>query len=92
VLASFFWIKDVIVLVEDLLNGATITAKYYVPLLDKIKQRLAPKRQRKLCKGILLLRDNAVPHRAAIPHQKLTDLSSKVLKHPAYSNYLTPSD
>jgi hypothetical protein len=38
------------------------------------KQQLVSKCQGKLLKGILRLRDNAVPHNAAITHQKLADL------------------
>jgi hypothetical protein len=43
-------------------------------------------------KGILFLQDSAPPHKAAITHQKLADLHFEVLKHPAYSPNLAPSD
>jgi hypothetical protein len=43
-------------------------------------------------KGILFLEDIAAPHKAAITHQKLTDLHFEVLKHPTYSPDLAPSD
>jgi hypothetical protein len=45
-----------------------------------------------LSKGILFLQDNAAPHKATITHQKLADLHFEVLKHPAYSPDLAPSD
>jgi hypothetical protein len=45
-----------------------------------------------LSKGILFLQDNAAPHKAAITHQKLADFHFEVLKHPAYSPDLAPSD
>jgi hypothetical protein len=45
-----------------------------------------------LSKGISFLQDNAAPHKAAITHQKLADLHFAVLKHPAYSPDLAPSD
>jgi hypothetical protein len=45
-----------------------------------------------LSKGILFLQDNANPHKAAITHQKLSDFHFEVLKHPAYSADLAPSD
>jgi histone-lysine N-methyltransferase SETMAR len=35
---------------------------------------------------------NAAPHKAAITHQKLADCHFEVLKHPAYSPDLAPSD
>jgi hypothetical protein len=43
VLASLFWDKDGILLADHLENGATITAKYYVALLSKMKQQLVSK-------------------------------------------------
>lgn len=36
-----------------------------------------------LSKGILFLQGNAVPHEAAIMHQKFADLHFEILKHPA---------
>jgi hypothetical protein len=50
-----------------------------------MKQQLVSKHQGKLSKGILFHQDNAVPHKAAIMHLKLTDLHFEVLKHPTYS-------
>jgi hypothetical protein len=45
-----------------------------------------------LSEGILLLEDNVAPHKAVVPtHQKLADLHSEILKHPAYSPDLAPS-
>jgi hypothetical protein len=45
-----------------------------------------------LSKGILFLQDSAAPHKAAITRQKLADLHFEILKHPAYSPDLAPSD
>jgi hypothetical protein len=66
-------------------------AKYYVVHLDKLKQKLVSKHRGKLSKGILFFQDNAVPHRAAITHQKLVHRHFEVLKHLAYSSDLAPS-
>jgi histone-lysine N-methyltransferase SETMAR len=74
-------------IVDYLGKGTTITAEYYVARLDKLKQQLVSKRRGNLSKGILFLQD-----KAAITHQKLADLHSEVLKHPAYSPDLAPSD
>jgi hypothetical protein len=49
-LASVFWYKDGILLVDYLEKGATIMAKYYVPLLEKMKQELVSKHRGKLSK------------------------------------------
>jgi histone-lysine N-methyltransferase SETMAR len=79
-------------LVDYLEKSATITAKYYVALLDKLKQQLVSKHRGKLLKRILFLQDNAAPHKAATMHLKLADIHFEVLKHPAYSPDLAPSD
>jgi histone-lysine N-methyltransferase SETMAR len=79
-------------LVDYLYKGAAIMAKYYVALLDKLKQQVVSKRRGKLSKGILILQDKAAPHKAAITHQTFSDLHFEVPKHPAYSPDLAPSD
>jgi hypothetical protein len=71
---SVFWDKDGILLVNYLKKGATITAGYYIALLNKLKQQVISKCRDKLLKGILFLKDIAAPHKAAITHQKLADL------------------
>jgi histone-lysine N-methyltransferase SETMAR len=86
VLASVFWDKDGIFLVE------TITVKYYVALLDKLKQQLVSKRRGKLSKGILFLQDKAAPHKEAIMQKKLEDIHFEFIKTPAYSPDLAPYD
>jgi hypothetical protein len=43
VLASVFWDKDGILPVDHLEKGATITAEYYVALLDRLRQELVSK-------------------------------------------------
>jgi hypothetical protein len=77
-------------LVDYLEKGATVTAKYCVSLVDKLKQQLVSKHRGKLSKGILVLQDNAAALKTSITHKKLADLHSGVLKHPAYSHDLAP--
>jgi hypothetical protein len=50
VLASVFWDKNGLLLVDYLENGATIMAKYCVALIDKQKQQLVSKRRGKFRK------------------------------------------
>jgi hypothetical protein len=59
VLASVFWDKDVILLVDYLEKGITIMTKYYVALNRKMKQQLVSNHRGKLSKEILFLLDNA---------------------------------
>jgi hypothetical protein len=78
--------------VDYLGKGATITAKYYATLLDKMRQQLVCKYQGKLLRAILFLQESAAPHKAAITHKKFADLCFEVLKHPTYSLDLAPLD
>jgi Transposase. len=47
-MASVFWNKYRILLVDCLKKGATITESYYTSLLDNVKQAMVSKQQRKL--------------------------------------------
>jgi hypothetical protein len=69
-------------LVDYLEKGTSITAEYYVALLDKLRQQLVHKRQVKLSKEILFLQDNAALQKVGITHRKLADLHFEVLKQP----------
>jgi hypothetical protein len=84
-LASVFLDKDGILPVDYKEKGATITAKYYVALLDMLKQQLVSKRRGKLSKGILFLQEKASSHKAAITRQRLADVHFEVSNHPDYS-------
>jgi hypothetical protein len=81
-----------LVRVDYLADGATITAKQYVALLDELKQQLVFKRRGRLSKGILFLQDSAAPQKEAIMNRKLADLHFEVLQYQAYSPDLTTSD
>jgi histone-lysine N-methyltransferase SETMAR len=83
---------DGILLVDYLEKVATITAKYYVAFLDKLKQQLVSTCLGNLSNGILFLQDSAASHKAVITHERLTHLHFEVLNHPTYSPDLAPSD
>jgi uracil DNA glycosylase len=85
VLASVFWGKDGVLLVDYIEKCSTITAKSFVALLDKMKPQTVSRPRGKLSKIILLLQGNSAPHKAAITLQKLPDIHSEVLKLPTYS-------
>jgi hypothetical protein len=67
-------------------------AKYSVAFFNNLKQQLISIHRGRLLKGILFLQDSAAPYMAAITNQKLADLYFEVLKHPAHSPELAPSD
>ena len=91
-MASVFWDKDRILLVNYLKEGAIITASYYSSLLDKVKKAMHPKGWGKLLQGVLFLQGNASSHTVTITHRKLADLHSEVLKYPIFSPDVAPSD
>ena len=55
VMASVFWDKEGIIMIDYLQKGKTINADYYTSLFDQLKQKLKEKRRGKLSKGVLFL-------------------------------------
>ena len=92
VLASIFWDKDGILLIDYLPKGQTINAEYYSSLLVQLKDILKEKRRGKITKGVLFLHDNAPAHRVLATQKKLAYLGFRCLEHPPYFPDLAPSD
>jgi histone-lysine N-methyltransferase SETMAR len=92
-LASVFWGKDGILLVDYMEKGATITAKYVLRCTSRQTEAATDlQTSRQAFERNLVLQDNASLNKAAITHQKLADLHFEFLKRPAYSPDLAPSD
>jgi len=85
VLASIFLDQDAILLIDYLLKGQIINAKYYASLLVQLKDILKEKRRGKFLKGVLFLHDNAPAHSALATQKKLAYLGFQCLDHPPYS-------
>ena len=64
IMATVFWDKDGIILLDFLEGQKTITASYYEKVLRKLKTALAKKRRGKLHRQILFHHDNAPAHTA----------------------------
>jgi len=77
--SRFFWDQDSILLINYLPNGQTINAEYYSSLLVQLKDILKEKRQRKVIKCVLFLRDNAPAHWALQPRRNWPTWASSVL-------------
>ena len=60
VLASIFWDRDGILLIDYLPKGQTINMKYYSSQLVQLKDILKEKRCRKVTKGVLFLHENVM--------------------------------
>ena len=87
-LASIFWDKDGILLIDYLPKGQTNNAEYDWSLLVQLKESLKEKRRGKVTKAVFFLHDNATAHRALAAQTKL----AQCLDHPPYSPDLGPSD
>jgi histone-lysine N-methyltransferase SETMAR len=91
-MATVFWDKEGILLIEWLPRGATINSEYYIQVLKKLRDAIKTQRRGKLSRGILLQHDNARPHTSQATMAAISDLGFEVLPHPPYSPDLAPSD
>jgi hypothetical protein len=74
VLASIFWYREDVLLIDYLPKGQTINAEYYSSLVVQLKHVLKEKRRRKFTKRVLFLHDSARAHRALATQKKLAYL------------------
>lgn len=92
IMASVFWDRKGILLIEFLPQGETVNALRYCETLKKLRRAIQNKRRGMLTKGVCLLHDNARPHTAHVTTQLLGSFSWDILDHPPYSPDLAPSD
>ena len=90
--ASIFWDKDGILLIDYLPKGHTINVESYLSLLLQLKDILKEKRRGKITKVVLFFHDSAPAHRALATQKKLAYLGFHCVDYPPYSPDLTPSD
>lgn len=91
-MASVFWDRKGIILIDFLLQGQTINATRHCETLQKLKRAIQNKRSGMLTKGVCLLHDNARPQTANATKARLDSFGWDILNHPAYSSDLAPSD
>lgn len=92
IMASVFWDRHGVLLVDFVERGTTINAEAYCSTLTKLRRAIQNKRRGMLTKGILLLHDNARPHTAVRTQELISSFGWNVLDHPPYSPDLAPSD
>lgn len=92
IMASVFWDRKGIILVEFLPHGETINAARYCETLKKLRRAIQNKRRGMITKGVCLLHDNARPHTANLTKALLDSFGWDVLDHPPHSPDLAPSD
>jgi len=93
VMLTVFWDSKGPIMEDYLEKGRTINSERYCQMLtNKLKPAIRTKRRGLLSKTVVLLHDNARPHTAAVTVQTIENLGFEVMKHPAYSPDLAPSD
>jgi len=92
VMLTIFWDVNGPILVHFQEKGQTVTsARYNDMLVNELRPAIRSKRRGLLSESVLLLHDNACPHKAAHTVDTLRALKFEVLKHPPYSRNLAPS-
>ncbi|GBO29216.1 hypothetical protein AVEN_42414-1 [Araneus ventricosus] len=82
IMASVFWDRHGVLLVDFMQRGTTINAVAYVQTLRNPRRAIQNKRRGMLTEGILLLHDNARPHTAAQTLALLDTFGWEVLDTP----------
>ena len=92
ILMSVFWDCEGMLLVDFLEDKQTITGDYYSHLMYRLRQAIREKRRGLLTKGVLLLHDNAAPHKARVSQAAIRECNFEQIPHPPYSPHMAPSD
>ncbi|GBM92555.1 Histone-lysine N-methyltransferase SETMAR [Araneus ventricosus] len=91
-MATVFWDRKGVLLVEFMPRGTTITATSYIKTLQRLRRAIQNKRRGMLSSGIVLLHGNARPHTAVATTILLQCFGWGVFDHPPYTPDLAPSD
>ena len=92
IMATVFWDRQGVLLIDFLERGATINSERYCQTLQNLRRAVQNKRRGKLSSKILLVHDNARPHTANRTQELLSSFDWEVFPHPPYSPDLAPSD
>ncbi|GFS91927.1 mariner Mos1 transposase [Trichonephila clavipes] len=92
VMATVFWDRHGVLLVEFMQQGTTINAAAYCATLTKLRRAIQNKRRSLLTSGVLLLHDNAKPHSAINTQNLIRSFGWEPIDHPPCSPDLAPSD
>jgi len=92
VMATAFWDRKGVLLVDFMAHGTTINADRYCETLKKLRQAIQNRRRGMLTKGVYLLHDNARPHVARQIFALLDQFGWDIITHPPYSLDLAPCD
>ena len=91
-MATFFWDKKGLLLLEFMPQKTTITGLTYANTITTLREAINKKRRWKLSAGVLVLHDNAPGHMSAKSQATIRQCGFQQLNHPPYSPDLTLSD
>ncbi|GFT76226.1 transposase [Trichonephila clavipes] len=92
IMASVFWDRQGILLLEFMPPGMTINASEYCQTLKRLRRAIQNKHRGRLTNGVRLLHDNTRLHTVLVTKALLEQFKGEVLDHPPYSPDLVPSD
>ena len=92
IMASLFWDRKGILLVDFMPPGATINAAAYCDTLMRLRRAIQNKRRGMLSCDVCLLHNNAWPHSVHVTTALLEKFKWDILDHLPYSPDLAPSD
>jgi histone-lysine N-methyltransferase SETMAR len=88
-----FWYRNVVLMVEFMQKGTTITSDVYCETLKKkLLRTIQNKMYGMLISGVVVLHDNTRPHTAARTRALLQYFNWELFDHPPYSPDLALSD
>ena len=85
-------VDNLIILIDYLEKGKTISSEYYVNLLLRLSDETKKKWPHLAKKKVLFCQDNAPAHPPLITMLKINELRFQLLSHPPYSADLAPYD
>ncbi|GFR88212.1 histone-lysine N-methyltransferase SETMAR [Elysia marginata] len=88
-MATVFWDAKSVILLDDLPQGQCINAAQSCSIFDRLRDAIRRKRPGR---GVVLQRDNAIPHSAILTQQWLQRYGWENLPHHAHCPDLAPSD
>jgi len=91
-MATVFWDRKGVLLIEFMEPGTTITSETYCETLKKLHRAIENERRGMLMSGVVLLHGNARPHTATCTQALLQKFCWDLFDHPPYSPDLAPSD
>jgi histone-lysine N-methyltransferase SETMAR len=92
IMASVFWDRRGVLLIEFMPRGTTINSTSYCKTSKKLRRAIQNRRRGKLSMGVRLHHDNARPHVSQQTKELIDNFGWDVIDHPPYSPDLAPSD